>query len=722
MAVERSRLGCAPPAFARLASPPQDSESGEPAEHKRPQCLAGDEVRKRSQAQTGRPKQRASKEFRANRGRAATFRDASMLTLSQLSKSFGARDLFKNVTLQLNPGSRYGLVGANGSGKSTLLNILGNLEAPSDGQVLLPKEAHLGILRQDQFNAEALTVLDIAMMGDPRAWPFLSEQRSLIVHTDSDAERIAELEEQIALNDGYTLEARASAILSGLGLSADAQRGRMGALSGGFRLRVLLGQVLVGRPDVLLLDEPTNHLDILSIRWLEKFLVDYAGCLVVISHDQRFLDHVTTHILDVDYGTVTPYTGNYSAFLAQKHATAERMSAEAARVEKVIAEKRAFVERFRAKATKARQAQSRAKQLERIEVPEVKHSSRRTPKFEFPVERVSGKDVLDLELVSKSYGANRVLVDVSFQLRKGERVAVIGPNGIGKSTLLKIIADVVAADAGAHTWGHATKIGYFPQNHNEVLEAPSQSALDFLWAFRPSAATSEIRGRLGKLLFSGEDVNKRLGMLSGGEAARLVFGKLAIEEPNVLLLDEPTNHLDLESIEALAAALRRYDGTLLFVSHDRWFVSALATRIIELTPDGYRDFPGTFEEYLGRCGDDHLDAVAAEARRKEEQRGAREQKGALQEARDASKRLRNRLKSIPQQRDAVLARIETAEARLREVQELYCSAGFFEHTPSEQVAQLQLEEQSLRAQVDTWMSDWESLEEELCHLRASGAV
>ncbi len=641
-----------------------------------------------------------------------------MLSLCQISKSFGARDLFCDVTLTLNSGNRYGLVGANGSGKSTLLNILTGAEAASEGQVLVPKEARVGTLRQDQFASESARVVEVAMMGDGRVWPLLVEQRQQTNGGAANPSRIAELEELIAMNGGYTLEARASGILTGLGISADAQADTMSKLSGGFRLRVLLAQVLVGNPDVLLLDEPTNHLDILSIRWLEKFLSIYSGCLVVISHDQRFLDNVTTHILDVDYGSVTLYTGNYSSFVQQKQETELRMQAESARVEKLVAEKRAFVERFRAKATKARQAQSRAKQLERMEIPEAKRSTRRTPRFAFAEQRPSGKDVLKTEQIGKSYGSKRVLCDVSLQVRRGERVAVIGPNGVGKSTLLRILASDIAADCGSVAWGHAVKFGYFPQNHQEVLQDPSQSALEFLWSNKPLATTSEIRGRLGLALFSGDDVDKRLGMLSGGEAARLVFAKLALEEPNVLVLDEPTNHLDVESIGALSNALRQYPGTVIFVSHDRWFVSSLATRIVELNALGHRDFPGTFDEYLSHCGDDHLDASAVGLRQRASQRDAeQDDREASRLAREEVKRRKNRLKALPQQRDALLDRIAAAEGRVSAIQQLYCSPGFFERTSNAEVERLREEERSLQTQVSQWMEEWETLECELSSLQ-----
>nr|MDQ2647398.1 ATP-binding cassette domain-containing protein [Myxococcota bacterium] len=531
-----------------------------------------------------------------------------MIEIGKLGKAYGARTLFENVTLKLVRGARYGLVGANGSGKTTFLKILQGDEPQSDGTVGIPKQLRLGVLRQDRFLDDEHPILEVAMSGDERVTDALAEQKRLLTEETPDAARIAELEERIASHDGYTLEARTSQILEGLGIPVRNHRDPLGTLSGGFKLRVLLARVLIGDPDLLLLDEPTNHLDILSIRWLEKFLSGYRGSAVVISHDQRFLDNVVTHILDVDYGTILEYPGNYSAFAKEKLEVRARKEAEIERTEAKIAEKKAWIERFGAKATKARQAQSKLKQLEKIEVDELESSSRRAPRFRFVPERPSGKEVLTLEGLSKSYGPKRVLSGVSLTLRRGERLAIIGPNGLGKSTLLKIATGRLEADAGKVSWGHEARVGYFAQDHRELLTEPGQTALDVIWNTIPDAETSRVRGELGRMLFSGQDVQKKVESLSGGEAARLVFCRIMVQLPNVLVLDEPTNHLDLESIEALIQALLAFEGTVVFVSHDRAFVSALATRILEVTESGFRDFPGSYDDYLAHCGDDHLDA------------------------------------------------------------------------------------------------------------------
>ena len=635
---------------------------------------------------------------------------AAVIAISNLSKSFGPQALFEDVTLQLNAGSRYGLVGANGSGKTTFLKILSGTEPASGGEVTFAKHARIGILRQDRFESDEQIILDVAMMGDELVHRALAEQQAHAVDAVPDPERIAEIDEILRAHDGYTLEARAAQVLMGLGIPEAAIRQPLYTLSGGYKLRVLLAQVLVSRPDAVLLDEPTNHLDILSIRWLERFLSSYRGCAVVISHDQRFLNNIATHILDVDYGTVIEYPGNYQAFHDSKLATRERKEGEIARVEKIIAHKKAFVERFKAKASKARQAQSRLKQLEKIEVETLAASSRRYPKLRFEIARPSGKDVLAIEGISKAYGEKRVLSDVSLTVRRGERVAVIGANGLGKSTLLKIITDNLASDGGRVAWGHEAQVGYFAQDHKEQLTNPNQTALDYLWDICPQEGTSTVRGVLGRLLFSGPDVDKPVSALSGGEATRLIFSRLMVQKPNVLVLDEPSNHLDLESIEALVEALEEYKGTLIFVSHDRWFVDKLATRVIEIRPDGLNDFAGTFREYLERQGDDHLDAeqvaLAARARKSE----------APKPAVAASAPRTNRQRSLPKKRDEVLERIAQVETRLAEINTAYCAPGFFERTPKGEVDRLQQERAGHEAQLAALTAEWEALETEIAAL------
>ncbi len=639
-----------------------------------------------------------------------------MIGITDLSKSFGARTLFEGVTHKLVKGSRYGLVGANGSGKTTFLKILCGDEQASGGQVIWPKDARVGVLRQDRFLNDAEEILSVAMAGDELVTSALAEQQRLSQAPVPDAERMAELEDRIAAHDGYTLEARTSHILEGLGIPVAVHRQPLATLSGGFKLRVLLAQVLVGGPDVVLLDEPTNHLDILSIRWLEKFLAGYRGCALVISHDQRFLDNISTHVLDVDYGTIELYPGNYSHFVREKAEVRARKEAEIERAEATIAEKRAWIERFGAKATKARQAQSKLKQLEKIEVDELESSSRRSPLFKFEPERPSGKEVLTLEGIAKAYGEKRVLAGVSLTVRRGERVAIIGPNGLGKSTLLKIATDNLKPDAGKVAWGYETRVGYFAQDHHDLLADGAAKPLNVIWDVIPQEGTATVRGHLGRMLFSGEDVNKPVSALSGGEAARLVFCRIMVQKPNVLVLDEPTNHLDLEAIDALVESLRAFEGTVLFVSHDRAFVSALATRVLEVTPGGFRDFPGTYEEYLARCGDDHLDAEAVALKDKRDKAGAAAAPERQTLSWEEQKRRNNRKKQLPAQRDEVLAAIERAEARKAVIAAQWCEVGFYERTEKAQVSALEREEQALGAQIIELMTKWEAIEAEIATL------
>jgi ATPase subunit of ABC transporter with duplicated ATPase domains len=550
-----------------------------------------------------------------------------MISVSNLSKTYGDRTLFEDAAFQLNPGDRYGIVGANGSGKTTLLQILtGDLEA-STGSVSIPRAARVGVLRQDQFLYEDQQVLEVALMGHPELWDAMVEKEALLAraHEYFDADRFTVLEETVQRLDGYTAEARAATILEGLGLPAEVHRQPLSTLSGGFKLRVLLAQVLAGSPDVLLLDEPTNHLDILSIRWLEKFLHDFDGPVAVISHDHRFLDNVATHILDVDYQTVTLYHGNYTDFLEQKVENRERREKEIEGRQKEIAQHQKFVDKFKAKASKARQAQSKVKMIERKmgEIETLPGSSRRYPKFRFVQRRESGKEVLRVRGIQKTFGDKRVLPGVDLEVQRGDRLVIMGPNGIGKSTLLKILMGELEADAGSVTWGYEAHRGYFAQDHKEQLEDSDRTAEQWLWSYCPAKDRGFVRGHLGMMLFSGDDGEKRLSALSGGEAARLMFSKLSLEQPNVLVLDEPTNHLDLESIEALVAGLQSYEGTLILVSHDRWFVGQLATRIVEIRPDGIRDYRGSYEEYVHACGDDHLDADTVVLKAKREDQAAK---------------------------------------------------------------------------------------------------
>ena len=646
-----------------------------------------------------------------------------MISASNLGMSYGDRTLFTGASLQLNAGERYGLVGANGSGKTTLLNILAGDAQPTDGSVQLPKGCRLGVLRQDQFIHEDEEILGVALRGNRDLWEAMAEKEALLARgeDDFDADRFGELEETVQRHDGYAAEAGAALILEGLGLPTELHHDRLSTLSGGFKLRVLLAQVLASTPDALLLDEPTNHLDILSIRWLEKFLEAFPGPVVVISHDHRFLDNIATRILDVDYGTVTAYRGNYTSFLEQKATERERREKEIGQREKEIAHHQEFVDRFKAKASKARQAQSKLRFIERkaSELEALPGSSRRYPKFRFEQRRPSGRDVLEIDGVRKSFGEKTVLHGVDLSIRRGDRVAIMGPNGIGKSTLLEILVGRLEADRGSTEWGYETHPGYFAQDIREELEGAAQSGQnptieEWLWTFCPGRDRGFVRGQLGLMLFSGDDGAKRLSALSGGEAARLAFARLALEQPNVLVLDEPTNHLDLEAIEALVEGLKRFEGTLILVSHDRWFVSRLASRIVEIEPEGITDYLGTYEEYVHFSGDDHLDADRVVLKAKREKRKERKQAKPLREQASAVPSVSGKeRKRLEQRRDEVVSSLEAAERRVAEIERTFGGPGYYDETPAEQVTTLDGERVALTQEIERFSETWEELERAL---------
>jgi ATPase subunit of ABC transporter with duplicated ATPase domains len=652
-----------------------------------------------------------------------------MITISNLAKSFGAQTLFAGVSLQLTEGSRYGLVGANGSGKSTFLRILAGETEPSEGAVSIPRRARVGLLRQDHFEYEDIPILDVVLMGNGELWEAIQAKEAILARAADhfDAERYAAAEDVVLHYDGYSVEARATEILEGLGIPSDIHRRPLSTLSGGFKLRVLLAQTLAADPEVLLLDEPTNHLDILSIRWLEKFLQEFEGTAVVISHDHRFLDNVSTDILDVDYETITLYPGDYSSFQAAKRDERERKETEITRREREIADKQAFVERFRAKASKARQAQSRIKQIERIEIERLPQSSRRWPTFRFRQRRPSGKIALSAHGIAKSFGEREVLKDVSLEVKRGDRLAILGPNGIGKSTLLRILVGRLEPDAGVVEWGYEAHPGWFAQDHREQVGDGKQTAEGWLWEACPGEGIGFVRGQLGLVLFSGDEALKPIGKLSGGEAARLVFARLAVEKPNVLVLDEPTNHLDLEAIESLVEGLAAFDGTVILVSHDRWFVREVADRILEIEPDGIRDFRGGYDEYVATCGDDHLDvgavsmrelrARSSEVRARPASQGSEKEKAPQRcRGRSDGKALRRRTAELSVERDRLLGEIEQAEAQLAEIHARFADPSFYAATGHLDVRALKDEESEASRRVQDLLEEWGAIERELSRL------
>jgi len=587
------------------------------------------------------------------------------------------------------------------------LKILTGEEEPSSGTVSVPKKVQIGVLRQDHYRFDAFPIIEVAMMGHVELWDAMKKKEEILQAEEFDDEAYGEVEDFILSRDGYSFEARCAEILEGLGIASKYHQDPLSTLSGGFKLRVLLAQTLAADPHLLLLDEPTNHLDILSIRWLEGFLLSYSGCAVVVSHDHRFLNTVCTHILDVDYETIMAYKGNYEIFEKAKEEARLRREAEIARRKKEIAHHMAFAERFRAKATKARQAQSKLRQIERIDTTTLPPSSRRYPKLSFSQKRPSGKDVLRCKGISKSYGDKRVLEGVGFHIRRGDRLAVIGPNGIGKSTLLKILTGEVLPDAGEFEWGHETHIGYFAQDHHEMFTGREDATVEgFLGEVCVGKDDGWIRGRLGRVLFSKEEVQKKLSALSGGEAARLIFARLAVEEPNVLILDEPTNHLDLEAIEALINALIEYDGTLIFVSHDRWFVSRLADRIMEITPLGIHDFSGSYDEYLRKEGTDHLDADVAAGKQREEKKRKRPKKSVSVSSPEERAR-RKQATALRREIEEIERTIEVLSGEIAQIDREFCRPDFYEKKSPEEIRKLGERREELLREEARFSEEWE---------------
>jgi ATPase subunit of ABC transporter with duplicated ATPase domains len=547
-----------------------------------------------------------------------------LLSIHNLAKRHGAQTLFCDASVNFNQGSRYGVVGSNGSGKSTILRILAGEEEASEGDVNIAQRAVVGWLRQDHFAYEDVPIIEVVLMGNQVLYAAMKEKEELLENADDhfDGDRYAELEDIVMKFDGYSQEAVAAEMLEGLNIPNEQHHEPLSILSGGYKLRVLLAQTLASKPDILLLDEPTNHLDILSIRWLEKFLIKYRGCVLMVSHDRRFLNAVATHIVDVDYEQVNLYKGDYDDFEKAKVEHRERLETEIKKRQQEINDHKVFIDRFKAKATKARQANSRAKRMAKIVIDKLPETSRRYPRFKLAQVRPSGRTVIEVKGIDKAYRDNQVLEGVTLTVDRGDRLAILGPNGIGKSTLLKIMVGEVEADAGDIEWGYEARVGYFGQGHESLNASPNETILSWLWNAASDKGVGFIRGKLAEVLFGRDDVEKKVASLSGGEATRLVLARLAIEQPNVLVVDEPTNHLDFEGIEALADGLSKFDGTVIFVTHNRWFVDELATRIIEIRADGIEDYRGSYREYLQHCGDDHLDAEAVYKKARQQRRKA----------------------------------------------------------------------------------------------------
>jgi ATPase subunit of ABC transporter with duplicated ATPase domains len=537
-----------------------------------------------------------------------------MLSVSNVSMRFGGKILFDEVSTAFTSGKRYGLTGPNGAGKSTFMKLLSGELEPQKGTVVRPRK--LGVLSQDQYAFDAFTAIDTVIMGNKRLWAAMQERDAIYAKhemTDEDGMKLGELEGIVGEEDGYTAESDAAILLQGLDIPDEVHARKMSELQGGQKVRVLLAQALFGHPQALLLDEPTNNLDLDSIHWLQGFLNTYDGVVIAISHDRHFLNSICTHIADIDYQTIITYTGSYDDMVVAKTQVRSQIESQNAQREKKIAQLNEFIARFAA-GTRSSQVQSRRKEVERLQVTELAKSNIQRPYIKFEQKRPSGKHILEVEHLSKAYGDKQVIRDFTASITRGERIALMGRNGAGKTTLVNALLanspttpeaelrktsgyEGAFVDSGKVTWGHEAAIGYFAQDHRSLIEGGT-TVLEWLHQWNPAAVSEELRGLLGQMLFAREEATKSTSVLSGGEAARLLFCKLMLEKPNVLVLDEPTNHLDLEAINALNISLQRYQGTVLLVTHDHDLIDEVATRIWHFASDHrVTDFKGTYEEY-----------------------------------------------------------------------------------------------------------------------------
>ncbi|MDU4961359.1 MAG: ATP-binding cassette domain-containing protein [Sporomusaceae bacterium] len=524
-----------------------------------------------------------------------------MISTSGLTLQFGKRILFKDISIKFTPGNCYGLIGANGTGKSTFLKLLAGELEPTKGDISITPGERLAVLKQNHYEFDTFDVIKTVIMGHARLYAIMEEKDALYSKpdfSDADGVRASELECEFAELDGWNAETEAARLLNGLGISDELHSLKMVDLSGTDKVRVLLAQALFGNPDILLLDEPTNHLDIQSIRWLEDFLYDFPNTVIVVSHDRHFLNTVCTHIADIDFENIQLYVGNYDFWLESSQLALQLAKDANKRKEEKTKELQAFIQRFSANASKSRQATSRKKLLEKLTLDDIKPSSRRYPYIAFKPDREAGAQLLSVEGLSKQLEGESVFADISFMVNKGDKIAFVGPDGLAKTTLFKILVGEMAADAGEFRWGVTTSQAYFPKDNSSFFDGVELNLVDWLRQFSRDQEETFIRGYLGRMLFSGEESQKQAQVLSGGERVRCMLARMMLSGANVLLLDEPTNHLDLESITALNNGLMGFEGTLLFVSHDHQFIQTVANRIIEFTPNGLIDRSMSYDEYL----------------------------------------------------------------------------------------------------------------------------
>lgn len=525
-----------------------------------------------------------------------------MITVNNVSLQFGGRKLFEDVNIKFTPGNCYGLIGANGAGKSTFLKILAGEQETSTGDVSFSPGERLAVLKQDHYAYEDQAVLETVIKGHERLYQVMKEKDAIYMKedfSDEDGMRAAELEGEFAEMNGWEAESEAAMVLQGLGITDASHHKLMSELTGGEKVKVLLAQALFGKPDILLLDEPTNGLDIKAIQWLEEFLINFENTVIVVSHDRHFLNKVCTHMADLDFGKIQLYVGNYDFWYESSQLASRMANDQNKKKEEKIKELQNFIARFSSNASKARQATSRKKLLDKITLDDIRPSSRRYPFVGFSMEREIGNDVLYVENVSKTIDGVKVLDNVTFSLNKMDKVAFVGRNDVAITTLFKIMMGEMEPDTGTVKWGVTTTQSYFPKDNSEYFEGSDKSILDWLRQFSPADESDTfLRGFLGRMLFSGEEVMKKASVLSGGEKVRCMLSKMMLSNSNVLVLDDPTNHLDLESITALNNGLETFKGVLLFSSHDHQLISTIATRIIEVTPNGIVDKEATYDQFL----------------------------------------------------------------------------------------------------------------------------